>query len=70
MHLKTINIFLSKVETTFNLDDVTDIQIVLKGVKRGNSDTSRYYIRLTFKEKNKIEFGKSTTFNSIKEKVH
>ena len=69
VHHITYNIFLSKVENAFNIDDVVDIEIVLKGVKRGKSDSSRYYLRITFKDKVKIIFGQTTSFSNIKFKV-
>jgi hypothetical protein len=65
---KLYNIFLSKVEKSYNLDDIVDIEVLYKGVIRHNSDSTRYYIRFTFKDTTKLVFGECMTFRKASEK--
>ena len=65
-----INIFLSKESKTNDIDDLEDIEIVLKGIAKTNMDSSRYYIRFTFKDGTTYEFGESLTFRKIGRKVN
>lgn len=62
------NIFLKK-EETFQLDELDDIEILLKGIKRGNNDSTKYYIRFTFKNGKQLVFGKCVTFRKVSDKV-
>lgn len=61
--------FLSKIEKTHKIEDIVDIEIVLKGVVRHSGDSTRYYLRFTFKDKEKILFGECMTLRRITDKV-
>ena len=51
------------------MDDLEDIEVVLKGIAKTNMDSSRYYIRFTFKDGTKYTFGETLTFRKIGHKV-
>lgn len=65
-----INIFLSKEAKTNQMDDLDDIEIVLKGIAKTNMDSSRYYIRFTFKDGTRYSFGECLSFRKISYKVN
>jgi hypothetical protein len=65
---KLYNIFLSKVEKSYNIDDLVDIEVLYKGVVKHNSDTTRYYIRFTFKDLSRLVFGQCMSFRKASEK--
>ena len=64
-----MNIFCSKIEKTFSIDEVDDLDIVLKGVKRRSGDHTRYYIRISFKDKKNLLFGECLTVRKASDKV-
>lgn len=64
-----INIFCSKKGKTIQIDQLTDIEILFKGRIRRSGDYTRYFIRFTFRDGEKIEFGECLTFRRISEKV-
>ncbi len=63
-----INCYLSKKEEVYDIDDLKDVEMLLKGKVRNTGDTRRYYIRLTFKN-NRVLFGKCMTFRKVLDKV-
>ncbi len=65
-----INIFLSKIEKTEKIEDLIDIEILLRGVIRHSGDFTRYHIRLTFKEKKQLLFGECLTLRKAADKVN
>lgn len=69
MFLRYYNIFCSKEETSFKISEIYNIEIVLRGSKRAQNDTTRYYIKLTMTNNQSIIFGKSVSFLSISLKV-
>ena len=62
--------FLSKIEKKFKLDDIIDIEIVLKGIIRRDGDYTRYHIRISFKDKETILFGECMTLRKVVDKVN
>jgi len=64
-----INLFLSKTEKTYQIEELDKIEIVLKGAVRRSNDSTRYFIRLIFKNKEQCVFGECITFRTIAEKV-
>ena len=69
MFLRYYNIFCSKNETSFKISEIYNIEIVLRGSKRAQTDTTRYYIKLTMIKNQSLIFGKSVSFLSISQKV-
>jgi hypothetical protein len=67
--LRNYNIFCSKNETSFKISEIYNIEIVLRGSKRAQTDTTRYYIKLTMINNQSLIFGKSVSFLSISQKV-
>ena len=67
--LKYYNVYCSKDEKSNKIEDIKDIEIVLKGIQKGNNDTTKYIIRYTFKNKDVLEFGESLYFRKIAQKV-
>jgi hypothetical protein len=63
------NLFLSKKEKNYQIDELTDIEILLKGIERRTGDYRRYFIRLTFKNNEQCVFGECLTMRKISEKV-
>lgn len=64
------NIFLYKKEKVYNYNDLEKVDIVLKGTVRRQHDSTRYYIRLKFKNEKSFTFGESLTFRKISDKVN
>jgi hypothetical protein len=63
-----INCFLSKIEYVKSIDNLLKIEMVKKGHIRNNSDSTRYYIRYTFKDKFIMEWGETYSFYEIQKK--
>jgi hypothetical protein len=63
-----INCFLSKIEYVKSIDNLGKIEMVKKGHIRNNSDSTRYYIRYTFKDKFIMEWGETYSFYEIQKK--
>ena len=63
-----INCFLSKIEYVKSIDNLVKIEMVKKGHIRNNSDSTRYYIRYTFKDKFIMEWGETYSFYEIQKK--
>ena len=63
-----INCFLSKIEYVKSIDNLVKIEMVKKGHIRNNSDSTRYYIRYTFKDKFIMEWGETYSFFEIQKK--
>lgn len=64
-----VNILKSKIAKSYKIDDLIDMEIVLKGVIRRSADHSRYFIRLKFKgEGNFLEFGECLTIRKAASK--
>ena len=63
-----INCFLSKIEYVKSIDNLVKIEMVKKGHIRNNSDSTRYYIRYTFKDKFIIKWGETYSFYEIQKK--
>ena len=63
-----INYFLSKIEYVKSIDNLVKIEMVKKGHIRNNSDSTRYYIRYTFKDKFIMEWGETYSFYEIQKK--
>ncbi len=64
-----VNVFLSKIEKSFKIDEMTDMEILYKGKIRRDGDYTRYYIRLSFKENESLVFGECLTLRKAAEKV-
>jgi len=66
--LKKINIFGTKKQILYNFDQIDYIEIVMKGMLRGNDDHRKYFVRLYNKDKNlkPIEFGFTWYFETVK----
>lgn len=62
-----LNIFCSKKEATHYISHITNIEIVLKGYVNGSTNTSKYYIRISF-ETNSITFGETMLLSKAIEK--
>ena len=65
---RLINIFLSKVEIVKYINNLDDIKMVLRGTKTYGNDNSRYFIRYTFQDGTKIEFGTTFSYYEIQKK--
>lgn len=63
-----INCFLSKIEYVKSIDNLVKIEMVKKGHIRNYSDSTRYYIRYTFKDKFIMEWGETYSFYEIQKK--
>ena len=63
-----INCFLSKVEYVKLIDNILKIEMVKKGHIRNYSDSTRFYIRYTFKDKFIMEWGETYSFYEIQKK--
>ena len=63
-----INCFLSKIEYVKSIDNLVKIEMVKKGHIRNNRDSTRYYIRYTFKDKFIMEWGETYSFYEIQKK--
>ena len=66
--MKYYNVYCSKDEKSLKIDEVDDIEIVLKGIQRGNNDTTKYIIRYKSKKEN-LEFGSTFSIKKIAMKV-
>jgi hypothetical protein len=53
----------------YPFNEVTDIEVVMKGRVDDSSDNSKYYIRFTFKDKKTIRGGECFSFRKAAEKV-
>ena len=68
------NFFCRNKQKTYKLSDIDDIELLFKGLRTDTADTSRYYIRMSFKKNNKDDenkhliFGETISFNTIIEK--
>ena len=65
---RLINIFLSKIEVVKYINLLKDINMVLRGIKTYGNDNSRYFIRYTFRDGTKIEFGTTFSYYEIQKK--
>ena len=65
---RLINIFLSKIETIKYINLLKDINMVLRGIKTYGNDNSTYFIRYTFKDGTKIEFGNTFSYYEVQKK--
>ena len=65
---RLINIFLSKIEVVKYINLLKDINMVLRGIKTYGNDNSTYFIRYTFKDGSKIEFGRTFSYYEIQKK--
>ena len=65
---RLINIFLSKIETVKYINLLDDIKMVLRGTKTYGNENSRYFIRYTFKDGTKIEFGRTFSYYEVQKK--
>ena len=63
-----INCFLSKIEYVKSIDNLVKIEMVKKGHIRNYSDSTRFYIRYTFKDKFIMEWGETYSFYEIQKK--
>lgn len=63
-----INIFLSKYEVRYKFDEIKYIEIVIQGIKRGNDDHRKYFLRLYLNDPSlkPIKFGYTWYFETIK----
>ena len=50
------------------IEEIDDLEIVYKGIIKTGVDTTKYYLRITFKDKTNFLFGDSVNFFSIQEK--
>ena len=64
-----INCFLSKVEYVKLIDNILKIEMVKKGHIRNYSDSTRFYIRYTFKDKFIMEWGETYSFYEIQKNL-
>ena len=62
------NMFCSKKERMKKIDDVKDIEIVRKGIVKAQMDTTKYYIRITYFDDTKFDWGEAIHFINIDEK--
>jgi len=62
------NMFCSKKERVKKIDDVKDIEIVRKGIVKAQMDTTKYYIRITYNDDSKFDWGEAIHFINIDEK--
>ena len=60
--------FLSKVEKVYSIDDIVDIEVLLKGVIRQSADYTKYFIRMTFKGSEKLIFGECMSMRKASDK--
>lgn len=60
--------FCSKIEKINKIDEIIDIEIVLRGVIRRSEDSTRYYIRIRFKENNELIFGECMSVRKASDK--
>ena len=60
--------FLSKVDKVYSIDDLVDIEVLLKGVIRQSSDYTKYFIRMTFKDGEKLIFGECMSLRKASDK--
>ena len=65
---RLINIFLSKVEVVKYINLLKEIDMVLRGIKTYGNDNSTYFIRYTFLDGTKIEFGRTFSYYEIQKK--
>ena len=65
---RLINIFLSKIEVVKYINLLTDIKMVLRGIKTYGNDNSTYFIRYLFQDGTKIEFGRTFSYYEIQKK--
>ena len=63
-----INIFLSKIEVVKYINYLKGIDMVLRGIKTYGNDNSSYFIRYTFNDGSKIEFGRTFSYYEIQKK--
>jgi hypothetical protein len=63
------NVFLSKIEKSYPIDELDDIEVLYKGYIRRSSDSTRYFIRFTFKDKSQLVFGECMSFRKASDKV-
>ena len=63
-----LNVFCSKYEHVKYIYEIDDIIMVLKGIKSHSSENSNYFIRFTFKDRTKLEFGKTFSFYEVQKK--
>jgi len=62
------NIFLSKTEKVKYLDEVKDIEILRKGMIKRGFDTTKFYVRITFYDNTKFDWGETVHFVSVTDK--
>ena len=65
---RLINIFLSKIEVVKYINYLKGIDMVLRGIKTYGNDNSSYFIRYTFNDGSKIEFGRTFSYYEIQKK--
>ena len=63
-----LNCFLSKIEYVKQIDDLSKIEMVKKGAIRRTGDTTRYVIRLRFKDHSLVVFGETFSYYEIQKK--
>ena len=60
--------FLSKIDKVYSIDELVDIEVLLKGVIRQSSDYTKYFIRFTFKNGEKLIFGECMSLRKASDK--
>ena len=65
--LSYYNICLSKREKVRKIEEVIDIEIIDKGIVKRGLDTSKFYIRIKFKD-DYFDFGRTVNFWMIQDK--
>ena len=66
---RLINIFLSKIEVVKYINLLKEIDMVLRGIKTYGNDNSTYFIRYTFLDGTKIEFGRTFSYYEIQKNI-
>ena len=66
---RLINIFLSKIEVVKYINYLKGIDMVLRGIKTYGNDNSSYFMRYTFNDGSKIEFGRTFSYYEIQKNI-
>jgi len=56
------------VEKIYKIDELVDIEILLKGIVRRDGDYTKYFIRLSFREGEKLIFGECMSLRKASDK--